>query len=137
MTLSIIDSVIAKSASYTSQELNESLPFFIHDGALIDRVQAKDMVLNQGKMACTIWLMDFSDQGMHEKRQLQSTLLIDGKQIPLWKQVSGKAIFIDEGSDFAISYNCIKKDSALQVVELDSLSPEDFNTMFQGVLKIQ
>lgn len=136
-TLRIVHPMLAMQASYTSSDLTESLAYWIIDGQVVERAQARDLIFNHGKTACTVWLMNFSDDETIEKSTLQNSILTVNALIPLWKVINGRPIFVDDTTSFAISYNCVVKNSDGEFSEVEFLTTEEFNNMFKTILKIE
>jgi hypothetical protein len=131
----ILNSSVAQAA-YVSAELDGQLPVWVMDSLLVSTEEAKAGIL-QGKIACTLWLMDFSDAKDHSKTEIVETIFPLNKEIPLWKRVNGKAIFVDEATSNALSYNCVAWDPERGHSDLDAIKDSEFNGIFAGLLEIR
>lgn len=119
-----------QKASYTSSELNEPVPYWIINGQIVPLRDARKMILEQGVVACATWLMNFSDDKNVSKDSLQESLLQPLKKIPLWKNVSGRPIYVDPETSYALSFICATSDTNGQIIEVDSA---DFPQIFLGL----
>lgn len=129
-SIQVLNAPALKQVSYTSAELNGSLPNWVIDGKVLPLSQAKKLILEQGKIACATWLMNYSDESNASKEKVQEALLQPSKVIPLWKVVSGRPIYVDPDTSFGISFVCASKNEYGDLVEVDST---DFAKMFAGL----
>lgn len=135
-SLRIDNKELATLTSYMSAELDRAVPYWIVDGKHVTRQEARELILKQNKVSCMGWLFNFSNDKTISKSTIQNQLFGELNLIPLWKRINGKAIFIDEATNYGISYNCVHKNLTGQLEELESLSDDEFNQTFQGVLHI-
>ena len=119
-----------KQTSFTSSELNEPIPYWVIDGRVFPLGEARKLILEHGKVACATWLMNYSDNKNVSKDIIQESLLQPFKKVPLWKTVSGRPIYVDPETNYALSFICASTDSNGQLVEIDSA---DFPLIFYGM----
>lgn len=136
-TLLIHDPAIASQAAYTSAEYNGPIPYWIWNGQLIDIKKANEVINNPAELICSLWMMDWTEDHSLTNENLKSALFISIDELSLWKRVSGKTIFTNPSMNAALSYVCVQKTSAGQIIEIEYIDDHIFNDVFSGVVEVQ
>jgi hypothetical protein len=128
--LQVLDSALAIKTSYITSEFEGPIAYWLIDGQVYSLKETRDQILNHNRVACVSWLMNFSDDKSVSKEALQQALLPISNNIPLWKNISGRPVFMDTETSFALSFNCVGKGFDGELIEVDSA---DYLDMFKGV----
>ncbi len=128
--IQVLDAAQNEQTSYVTSELNGPLGFWVIDGKVFTLFEAKKLILKKDKIVCATWLMNYSDDKDASKVGLQKSLLQPLKRIPLWKIVSGRPIYVDPITSYALSFVCVGRDSEGQLIEIDAT---DFRMIFSGL----
>lgn len=131
-SIQVLDQYKSRLTSYSSSDFEGVIPFWVIDGSVYPVAEARELIKGQGKVACVSWLMNYSDNKDVTTADLQMSLLRKGHMIPLWKVVSGRPIYVDPVTDFALSFVCVGRDTEGQPIEVDST---DFVQMFSRLYK--
>ena len=132
-SIQVIEVASAKQTSYTSAEFNGFIPYWIVEGQVVSAAKAKELIRQKDAIACASWIMNYSDKSI-PKEKLQEQLLNPAKRIALWKVVSGRPIYSDEGSEFALSFVCVSHDAQGKWVEVDQT---DFEAHVSGIFSFE
>ena len=138
LVVKVLNKAVAIQATYTTQELDDPSYFplnWFYNGKVLSPIEAKKLIL-EGQSVCNLWATIYSDDRSNLTAEYIKNQTLDLSEISLWKNVSGRLIFLDEDSEFVLTYNCIKGDEKGIPVEITDLSIQNLNDIFKGVIII-
>lgn len=137
-SVSILNKDLALQATYVSSELDN--PAFkvnwFHSGQLLAPPAARAVTVAGGTV-CSLWAFYFAEDRTGSTPATVKDGALNLKSIPFWKNVSGKLLFFDPISEYALSYNCVKLTPAGQLQETSETSVDELNSIFGGVIRIE
>lgn len=138
LVVKVLNKALAIQATYTTQELDDPSYYplnWFYNGRVLSPIEAKKLIL-EGQSVCNLWATMYSDDRNNLTAEYVKNRTLDLGEISLWKNVSGRLIFLDEESEFVLTYNCIKGDEKGNPIEITDLSIQILNDIFKGVINI-
>jgi hypothetical protein len=130
LKIQILNPELAAKSSYLSPTYEGVVPFWTIEGQIYSTKSALKLIREEGKTGCTTWLLNFSDDKNVSLDEIQKSLFVFEKIIPLWKIVNQVPIFSDDKTSFALIFVCVKSDENEDLIEIENA---DLGWVFNGI----